>query len=102
MTSKPIHEIDVSYVAHLARMHLTDEEKARFQSQLGGILEYVKSLEELDVSGIEPTSHAIPVHNVLRDDVEQPSLDHEKAMANAPEEKKSQFHVPKIIDQASA
>ncbi len=90
--------IDVGYVAHLARLELSDEETASFQSQLDNILGHVKELGALDVEGIEPTAHAIPVLNVLRADEPRPCLDHDTAMANAPEEKQGQFLVPRIIE----
>ena len=96
-TSSSEH-LDVKYIAHLARIHLTVEEIASFQSQLDGILVYVDQLKELDVSDIEPTAHAIPVQNVLRDDVVRPSLDHDVVMQNAPSEVQGQFKVPKIVE----
>lgn len=98
MTDKGEKTIDVSYVAHLARLDLSDEEKELFQGQLKDILAYVNTLEELDVENVEPTAHAVPVQNVLRKDEEVPSLDHDLAMENAPEEKQGQFLVPRILE----
>lgn len=92
------HEIDVVYVAKLARMHLTPEEQSTFQGQLDQILGYVKKITELDLSGIEPTSHSHPVNNVFRKDVKRPGLDNETVMKNAPEQMSGQFIVPKIVE----
>lgn len=90
--------MDVAYVAHLARLHLSPEEQAMFQRQLDDILAHVNELREVDVSGVEPTAHAIPVKNVFRADEPRPGLDHEAIIANAPREKAGQFFVPKIIE----
>jgi aspartyl-tRNA(Asn)/glutamyl-tRNA(Gln) amidotransferase subunit C len=90
--------VDVAYVAHLARLHLTPQEVAQFQSQLGQVLEYVRILSEVDIRGVEPTAHAIPVHNVFRADEPRPGLDHDEAMNNAPAQKSGQFYVPKILE----
>lgn len=91
--------MDVGYVAHLARIDLTDEETTLFQGQLDQVLHYVEQLNELDVSGVEPTAHAIPVFNVLRKDVPGTSLDHADIIANAPAATDGEIRVPKIIDQ---
>ena len=91
-------KIDVSYVAHLARLELTGEEIARFQGQLDDILDYVKQLGELDVEQVEPTAHAMPVVNVFRKDEVRPSLPTERVMANAPSQRANQFLVPKIVE----
>ncbi len=90
--------IDTAYVAHLARMHVSDEEIACFQPQLEQVVDYVAKLQELDVSGIEPTSHAQPLTNVLREDAVRRGLTNEQAMANAPEGMEGQFIVPKIVE----
>lgn len=91
-------KIDVRYVAHLARLHLTDEEAATFQGQLEHVLQYVKELSALDVEGVEPTAHAMPVHNVFRADEITPGADRDKILANAPLERHGQFVVPRIIE----
>lgn len=90
--------IDVKYVAHLARMHLSEPEAEMFQGQLEQILEHVQTLSELDVDGVEPTAHAVPVHNVFREDKVRPSLDHDAVMANAPQARQGLFMVPQIIE----
>jgi len=90
--------IDVRYVAHLARLHLTDEEAGCFQGQIEKVLGYVKELGKLDVEGVEPTAHAMPVNNVFRKDETKLCMDREKALANAPLERHGQFVVPKIVE----
>ncbi len=90
--------IDVSYVAHLARLHLSEDETARFQGQLEQIVGYVRQIETLDVEGVEPTSHAVAVTNVLRPDVSRPGLSHETVMANAPDVIDGHFRVPRIVE----
>ena len=91
-------EFDIKYVANLARIALTPEEEARLGSQLGDILGYVKKLEELDISDVEPMAHAVPLDNVLRADEVQPSISNEEALANAPKAAKGLFVVPKIVE----
>ena len=90
--------IDAAYVAHLARMHLSEEETALFQSQLEQVVAYVAKLQELDVSGIEPTSHAQPLVNVMREDGVREGLTCEQAMANAPASIDGMFQVPQIVE----
>lgn len=91
--------IDVSYVANLARIQLTDEETTLFQGQLDQVLDYVEQLGELDVSNVEPTAHAVPLLNVLRDDVPGTSLDNDTVTGNAPASRDGQILVPKINEQ---
>ena len=67
-------EFDVKYVAHLARLNLSEVEQETIGAQLRGILAYVEKLKEVDVTGIEPTAHAVPLTNVTRPDVVRPSL----------------------------
>ena len=90
--------IDVAYVANLARLHLTDEEIATYQPQLEQVVAYVRQIDELDLDDVEPMSHAVDVKNVFREDEVRPSLDHETVMANAPAEVNDQFKVPKIME----
>jgi aspartyl-tRNA(Asn)/glutamyl-tRNA(Gln) amidotransferase subunit C len=90
--------MDVSYVAHLARLHLTDEETRLFQGQLDQILSYVRELNAVDVEGVEPMAHTIPMENVFRADEPRPSLSHDEALANAPEKRHDQFSVPRILE----
>jgi aspartyl-tRNA(Asn)/glutamyl-tRNA(Gln) amidotransferase subunit C len=91
-------EIDVKYVAHLARIALTPEEERKIGAQLGNILGYIEKLKELDVSQVEPTAHAVPLTNVTRVDEIQPSLSTEEALRNAPAQANGLFLVPKIVE----
>lgn len=92
--------IDVRYVAGLARLELTDAECATFQPQLDAILNYVETLSELDVEGIEPTAHPVPVYDVMREDTPGTSLPIDAVLANAPEHAQGQIRVPKVIAEA--
>jgi aspartyl-tRNA(Asn)/glutamyl-tRNA(Gln) amidotransferase subunit C len=91
-------EIDVKYVAHLARISLTPEEEQKIGAQLGDILGYIEKLKELDVSQVEPTAHAVPLINVTRPDETRPSLPTEEALRNAPAKANGLFLVPKIVE----
>ena len=91
-------DFDIKYVANLARIKLTSDQENRLGSQLGDILGYVKKLEELDVSNVEPMAHAVPLHNVMRADQVQPSITNEEALANAPKKTNGLFVVPKIVE----
>jgi aspartyl-tRNA(Asn)/glutamyl-tRNA(Gln) amidotransferase subunit C len=90
--------IDVGYVANLARLHLSDEEQALLQGQLEHIVGYVQQIDALDVSGVDPTSHAVAITNVMRADQVKESLPHDVVMANAPAEVDGQFQVPRIVE----
>jgi aspartyl-tRNA(Asn)/glutamyl-tRNA(Gln) amidotransferase subunit C len=91
-------DIDVKYVAHLARLALTPEEEQKLSAQLGNILGYIEKLRELDVSNVEPTAHAVPMVNVTRTDEVRPSLPREAALRNAPRQAGGLFVVPKIVE----
>ncbi len=91
-------DIDVKYVAHLARLALTPEEERVIGAQLGHVLEYIEKLKEVDVTSVEPTAHPFPLVNVTRPDETMPSLDHEAAMRNAPAQANGLFMVPKIVE----
>lgn len=91
-------ELDIRYIAHLARIELTPEEEARIGAQLGEVLGYINKLKEVDVSGVEPTAHALPRVNVTRPDEVRPSLPHEEAMRNAPAAADGLFIVPRIVE----
>jgi aspartyl-tRNA(Asn)/glutamyl-tRNA(Gln) amidotransferase subunit C len=91
-------EIDVKYVAHLARISLTPDEEEKLAVQLGGILGYIEKLKELDVTNVEPMAHAVPMVNVTRADELCPSLPHEDALRNAPKQANGLFIVPKIVE----
>jgi aspartyl-tRNA(Asn)/glutamyl-tRNA(Gln) amidotransferase subunit C len=91
-------DFDVKYVAHLARIALTAEEQEKFGAQLSNILGYIEKLNQLDVSQIEPTAHAVPLVNVFRADEIRPSLSNEEALRNAPASANGLFMVPKIVE----
>jgi aspartyl-tRNA(Asn)/glutamyl-tRNA(Gln) amidotransferase subunit C len=94
----PALEIDVKYVAHLARLSLSPEEEQKISEQLGNILGYIEKLKEVDVSGVEPMAHAFPLVNVTRPDEVRPSLSQEEALRNAPAQANGLFMVPKIVE----
>jgi len=89
---------DVEYVARLARLELTTGEKELYAGQMDAILDYVEKLKELNTDGVEPTSHAVPMENAFREDVVQPPIGLEQALANAPGRAGSFFAVPKVIE----
>ena len=91
-------EIDIEHVARLARLELTDEEKARLRVQLGAILEHAAKVGEVAADDVPPTAYAIPRSNVLRPDEVTPSLTVEEVLANAPEVEDVRFKVPRIAE----
>jgi len=91
-------QIDIHYVAHLARLKLSPEEEEKFSSQLSHVLGYIEKLKEVDISHVEPTAHAIPLVNVTRPDEICPSLSNEEALRNAPVKANGLFMVPKIVE----
>lgn len=95
---------DVRGVAKLARLALDEQHLQEYTGQLGAILDYVAQLRKVDVSGVEPMAHPLPLRNVLREDVVQPPLDLDKVLQNAPDADGQFFKVPKIIggDEDSA
>ena len=95
----PSAEIDVKYVAHLARLNLSPEEEQQFGAQLGHILGYIEKLNQLDVSQVEPTAHAVPLVNVFRQDVVRPGLTQQQALAAAPAAEDGRFRVPRILGE---
>ncbi len=91
-------QLDVKYVAHLARLTLSPAEEQKFGAQLENILGYVEKLKELDVNDVQPTAHAVPMINVMRPDEVRPSLPTEEALRNAPAKANGLFLVPKIVE----
>ena len=91
-------ELDVRHTATLARLELTDAETERFQSQLTQVLAYVRQLEEVDVSGVEPTAHTSGSNNVFRKDTERDWFTPEIALSNAPRQANHLIIVPKVIE----
>ena len=96
--STPHHTIDVPYLARLARLEVTPEEVEIFGGQLGRILDHVEQMNKLDISGIEPTAHAITVFDVIREDTVTESLPKETILGNAPRGANGLFVVPKVLD----
>jgi aspartyl-tRNA(Asn)/glutamyl-tRNA(Gln) amidotransferase subunit C len=95
--SKPAN-LDVGYVAQLARLNLTTAETELFQKQLGDVLQYVQKLQEVDVSRVEPTTHAVPVFNVFREDEARDWFTAEEALRNAPRQSHNLFLVTKVLE----
>jgi aspartyl-tRNA(Asn)/glutamyl-tRNA(Gln) amidotransferase subunit C len=91
-------EIDIEHVARLARLELTDEEKARLRDQLGVILENAAKVSEVATDDVPPTAYAIPRSNVLRPDEITQSLTTEEVLSNAPEVEDDRFKVPKVVE----
>jgi aspartyl-tRNA(Asn)/glutamyl-tRNA(Gln) amidotransferase subunit C len=89
-----IDRSQVLHVARLARLELTDEEVERMAGELSGILDHIERIAELDLDGVEPTSHVVPLENVLRADEPRPSLPRERALAGAPDAGDTGFRVP--------
>jgi aspartyl-tRNA(Asn)/glutamyl-tRNA(Gln) amidotransferase subunit C len=89
---------DVEHVARLARLALTDDETERMRAELSSILDYVDKLRALDVEGVEPTSHAVPLVDVMRDDEVRPCLPADAMLANAPDRVDDLVRVPRIIE----
>lgn len=90
---------DVEHVARLARLALTEEEKALLEEQLGRILEHAARVRALDTEGVPPTSHAIPLRNVFRSDEPGECLSPDEARRGAPEAEAGHFKVPRIIEE---
>ena len=89
---------DVEHVARLSRLALSDAELTRMSAELSGILAYIDTLRAIDTAGVEPTSHAVPLVNVMREDENRPCLEQDDALANAPERSGEYVRVPKIIE----
>ncbi len=94
--------IDIEYVARLARITLTPEEKAGFSAQLGQILDYMERLGKVDVEGIEPTAHAFAMENVWADDEAAEPFSVDEALRNAPAAREDQIVVPKVVEDAGS
>ena len=90
---------DVLHVAHLARLHLTDEEVDRMQAQLSNILDAIETLRDVDTSHVGPTASVIALENVMRDDVVIGGLSREAALANAPLRDDPFLRVPTVLEE---
>ncbi len=94
----PLSQETLKYVADLSRIELTAQELEKLSLQLQTILGFIDQLSKADIYGIEPTSHILPISNVLREDEPKDSLPIEKTMANAPQKKDNFFAVPRVIE----
>ena len=93
-----INRSNIEHVAKLARLVLDDYEKDLYAGQMGAILDYAKTLNELNTDGILPTSHAVPLKNAFRPDTVVPSIGVDAALSNAPDKSDSYFRVPPVIE----
>jgi aspartyl-tRNA(Asn)/glutamyl-tRNA(Gln) amidotransferase subunit C len=96
----PISRDDVAHVARLARLDLTEDELERFTGQLGAVLEHAADIAALDIADVPPTSHPLPLVNVLRPDTPVASLDRDEVLAQAPAAEDRRFKVPRILGEA--
>ncbi|MEK4427209.1 Asp-tRNA(Asn)/Glu-tRNA(Gln) amidotransferase subunit GatC [Solibacillus sp. FSL K6-1523] len=93
-----ISKEEVKHVAHLARLAITEEEAEKFAEQLGKITDFAEQLNELDTTNVEPTSHVLPLVNVMREDVAKEGLPIEKVMLNVKSQEAGQIKVPSIME----
>ncbi|HEV7721426.1 MAG TPA: Asp-tRNA(Asn)/Glu-tRNA(Gln) amidotransferase subunit GatC [Iamia sp.] len=91
---------DVAHVARLARLELSDDELGTFTGQLAAVLEHAEDVEALDLAGVPPTAHPLPLVNVFRPDVVGPTLDPDEVLAVAPAVEDGRFRVPPILGEA--
>lgn len=92
---------DVLHVASLARLALTPEEVESLTGELGVILDHAEDVASLDLEGVPPTAHPLPLANVLRPDEVRPALDRDEVLAQAPAAEDGRFRVPRIMGEAS-
>ncbi|GEM02746.1 aspartyl-tRNA(Asn)/glutamyl-tRNA(Gln) amidotransferase subunit C [Halolactibacillus halophilus] len=93
-----ISKDQVRHVAHLARLAVSEEEVDMMTKQLGDIIQYAELLNELDTTGVEPTTHVLDLKNVMRKDEPRKWITREDALKNAPDQKDGQFKVPTILE----
>jgi aspartyl-tRNA(Asn)/glutamyl-tRNA(Gln) amidotransferase subunit C len=93
-----ISKEDVKYIAALSRIHVPEEKLEGFTKNLADIVKYVEQLQKLNVDNVKPTSHAVPVGNVLRPDVVKPSFTNQEALSVAVEARNGSFKVPLVIE----
>ena len=91
-------DLDVAYVARLARINLTEAEGKIFQKQLDDVLQYVEKLRQADISYVELGAHALPIFNVFREDAPRDWFTAEQALSNAPRKANGLFIVPKVVE----
>jgi aspartyl-tRNA(Asn)/glutamyl-tRNA(Gln) amidotransferase subunit C len=95
----PLAREQVEHVARLARVGITEAEVDMFSHQLSDVLEYFERLDEVDTEDVPPTSHTLPLHNVMREDEPQPPYDVEEILANAPDQEERRFRVRAILEE---
>ncbi len=93
-----ITQNDVEYVAKLARLHISQEQKEKLTEDMAAIIAFADKLSEIDTNDVKPAAHAIPVNNVFRNDEVQQSIDRELLLRNAPQKEAGCFSVPKIVE----
>lgn len=96
-TDSLISSADVAYVAKLAHLSFDEQQAQDMVGKLGSILEYMQQLNEIDTTGVELTTHVLPINNVFREDVPGVQLSNDQALANAPEREDNFFRVPRIL-----
>mgnify|MGYP003586598049 FL=1 len=89
---------DVLHVAKLSRLKVAEQDIEKFTTQFNDILSYAEVINQLDTSEVQPTAHAIELHNILREDIVKESFTNEQALANAPERENGCYLVPKVVD----
>lgn len=99
LMAERISRADVAHVADLARLDITEAEIELYTEQLAAVLEHAQDVESLDTAGVEPTSHPLPLVNVLRPDEVRPSLDRDEVLAQAPSAQDGRFRVPRILGE---
>ncbi|MBS4913798.1 MAG: Asp-tRNA(Asn)/Glu-tRNA(Gln) amidotransferase subunit GatC [Veillonella sp.] len=90
---------EIKNIALLSRLSVDEAHMEQVEKALNDVLSYVEELEELDLDGVQPMAHAVPLQNVFREDVVKPSLDHKLALQNAPEENDGYFTVPRVVQE---
>lgn len=96
-TDSLISSADVAYVAKLSHLSFDEQQAQDMAGKLGSILEYMQQLNEIDTTGVELTTHVLPINNVFREDVPGVQLSNDQALANAPEREDNFFRVPRIL-----
>ena len=91
-------DLDMEYIARMARINLTEDEAKIFQRQLDDVLEYVEKLRQVDVTGVDAAAHGLPVFNVLRADAPRDWFTAKQALSNAPRQSNGLFVVPKVVE----
>ena len=100
MSTERITRADVEHVAHLARLALTESEIEELTGQLAGILDYAAQVSALDLAGVPPTAHPLPLVNVFRPDDPRPGVDRDEVLRQAPAAEDGRFRVPRILGEA--